>query len=157
MLSRRGFFKGHQKIDVKIRPPYGNENDFQSKCVKCESKECVDICETKIISLDESQIPYLDFKDFGCTFCEDCANACPNDVLLLDNEHKIKAIFKISKEKCLAYNQVICSSCKEPCIDDAISFNGMFSPMIDLNKCTSCGYCVGKCPNDAIDIEEYIE
>ena len=36
------------------------------------------------ISLDENQIPYLDFRDFGCTFCEDCANACPNDVLLLE-------------------------------------------------------------------------
>jgi ferredoxin-type protein NapF len=46
---------------------------------------------------------------------------------------------------------VICFSCKEPCIDDAILFNGMFNPVIDMDKCTGCGFCLGRCPTLAID------
>lgn len=157
MITRRGFLQGHKKINVPVRPPYSHNDDFEAKCIECETKNCVASCETKIISLDENQIPYLNFQDFGCTYCEDCVSACPSDALSLESEQTIKAIFEISTEKCLAYNQVICSACMEPCLDDAISFIGMLSPTIDLDKCTSCGYCIGKCPSDAIVIREYNE
>nr|WP_236619495.1 4Fe-4S binding protein [Lebetimonas sp. JH369] len=28
----------------------------------------------------------------------------------------------------------------------------MFNPVIDLDKCTACGFCIGVCPNDSIEI-----
>ena len=47
----------------------------------------------------------------------------------------------------------MCFSCKDPCLDDAIQFLGMFRPEIDENLCTSCGFCLKVCPTDAITLE----
>jgi ferredoxin-type protein NapF len=67
----------------------------------------------------------------------------------------LHAIFKISLEACVAHHGVICHSCKEPCIDDAILFNGMFNPVIDDEKCTACGFCISRCPTQAISYDVY--
>lgn len=163
MASRREFLSAFTKPlkDNKedsvlvLRPPYGlNEALFQSECIKCESKDCVDACDEKIIFLQEDGTPSLNFIKSGCTFCEDCASACAPNVLSLENTHtseQLNATFRISTEGCVAHHGVICFSCKEPCIDDAILFNGMFKPVIDMEKCTACGFCLGRCPTQAID------
>lgn len=101
-------------------------------------------------------VPILNFTKSGCTFCEECAKACEKNetnALSLSNLHtakKIHAIFRISTEECIAHHGVICFSCKEPCYDDAILFNGMFNPVIDMDRCTGCGFCVERCPTQAI-------
>ena len=159
MTSRREFFRKvnpHIKEDVSlvIRPPYGLDDLlFQTGCITCESKACVSACEEEIIMIDENQTPTLDFSQKGCTFCDACAVACDKGVLSVEHAHtseKINANFMISLDTCVAHHEVICFSCKEPCIDDAILFNGMFNPVIDMNLCTACGYCVGRCPTEAI-------
>ena len=165
MASRRDFFTAFRKPadivstkvareDLVVRPPYGSlESLFQSECPACESQACVASCEQEIILIRADKTPMLNFNKLGCTFCEDCAKACPSTVLSLDNLHtseEINARFRISTQGCLAHNGVICFSCKEPCIDDAILFNGMFNPVIDESKCTNCGYCLGRCPTQAI-------
>lgn len=168
MASRRDFFKSFAKpLDIaleeatplKLRPPYGSsESLFQSECVKCESKACVTSCDEKIIFISDDGTPALDFKQNGCTFCDECANACEMDVLSLQNEETsswINAVFKISTQACVAHNGVICYSCKEPCIDDAILFNGLFNPVIDEEKCTGCGFCMSRCPTQAISYDVY--
>jgi len=74
--------------------------------------------------------------------------------LSLQNMHTsehINATFRIATQGCVAHHGVICFSCKEPCIDDAILFNGMFNPVIDMDRCTGCGFCVGRCPAQAIE------
>jgi len=158
--SRRAFFNAFRKPLVQeveapvLRPPYGlNESLFQSECTTCESKACVTSCDEKIILLLEDGTPTLNFSKSGCTFCEECANACEANVLNLENtqtaEH-LNARFKISTEACVAHHGVICFSCKEPCIDDAILFNGMFNPVIDRDACTACGFCMARCPTNAI-------
>ena len=163
MASRRAFlntfrkplYQSKEESPLVVRPPYGlDESLFQSECITCESKACVASCDEQIISIQEDGTPMLDFSKSGCTFCEDCASACEPNVLSLDNVHtseKLNAIFAISTEGCVAHNGVICFSCKEPCIDDAILFNGMFNPVIDMDKCTGCGFCLGRCPTLAID------
>lgn len=137
-----------------MRPPYGfNESLFQSECVACESRACVTSCEEEIILIRADGTPMLNFSKKGCTFCEACAKACMPNVLSLENQHtseSINARFIISTEGCVAHNGVICFACKEPCIDDAILFNGMFNPVIDMDLCTACGYCLGRCPTQAI-------
>ena len=165
MASRRDFFnalrkpadiisKTSHKEDLLVRPPYGlNESLFQSECPACESQACVASCEQEIILIRADKTPMLNFTKTGCTFCEDCAVACPSTVLSLEHQHtaeNINALFRISTEGCVAHHGVICFSCKEPCIDDAILFNGMFNPVIDEDRCTGCGYCMARCPTQAI-------
>jgi len=163
MASRREFLKSFTKpllqsqeedSPLLVRPPYGkDESTFQSECPSCESKACVASCDEKIIVILDDGTPTLDFSKNGCTFCDECANVCDADVLSLQNiytSEKLNAMFRISLEGCVAHHGVICNACKEPCIDDAILFNGMFNPVIDEDRCTGCGFCIARCPTQAI-------
>jgi ferredoxin-type protein NapF len=164
VASRRDLFnsftkplRSNQEEDTPllIRPPYGkDESIFQSECPSCEDKACVASCDEEIIFIAKDGTPTLNFEKNGCTFCDDCAKACSKDVLSLENTNtaeSLSAIFRISLDGCVAHHGVICYSCKEPCIDDAILFNGMFNPIIDENRCTGCGFCVARCPVEAIE------
>jgi len=163
VASRREFFKslakplGTQKEEsttMVVRPPYGiDESLFQSECPSCEDQACVASCDEKIIFIGEDGTPQLSFADSGCTFCDECAIACETGVLDLGSIYSdhIAADFVINTDNCVAHNGVICFSCKEPCIDDAILFNGMFNPVIDMDRCTACGFCMSVCPVDAIE------
>ena len=169
MASRRDFLNVFRKpleaaqqnskevSPLVVRPPYGqNESLFQSECVACESKACVASCDEQIIMIQEDGTPRLDFSKSGCTFCEDCASVCEPGVLSLEHTHTsehLNATFRISTEGCVAHHGVICFSCKEPCIDDAILFNGLFNPVIDMDRCTGCGFCLGRCPTQAISYD----
>ncbi len=162
MASRREFlniFKTQitkEKEVLAVRPPYSkDESLFLSECPSCENRECQTHCEEEIIVIQADKTPTLNFSKSGCTFCEECAKVCPHGVLSLseDMEEKIWARFIIEPDSCLAHNKTICFSCKEPCIDDAILFNGMFNPIIDDERCTGCGFCISRCPTKAISYE----
>ncbi len=166
MASRRDFFRSlsgakdsstpkEESIDVVLRPPYAlAESLFLSRCVECEDKACATFCEEEIIVIKADGTPTLNFSKRGCTFCQECAKACKSGVLSLEEGFEyINAEFKIDINGCVAHHKVICFSCKEPCIDDAILFNGMFNPVIDESRCTNCGYCFGRCPTVAISYE----
>ncbi len=161
MASRREFLTNltkpinKEKAPQKVRPPYGlDESIFQNECIKCEDKACVASCDEQIISIDTDGTPFIKFNKNGCTFCDECAIACDMGVLDLANTHtseNLNVQFIISLESCVAHHGVICFSCKEPCIDNAILFNGMFNPVIDSDKCTGCGFCISRCPTRAIE------
>jgi ferredoxin-type protein NapF len=167
VANRRDFFKSFSKplrqtkeeSPLLVRPPYGKEESlFQSECPECESKACVASCDEKIIFIADDGTPTLTFSQNGCTFCDACAEVCEPGVLSLENEETstyLNAVFRISLEACVAHHGVICHSCKEPCIDDAILFNGMFNPVIDDEKCTACGFCLSRCPTQAISYEVF--
>jgi len=167
VASRRDFFKSlakplsqtKEESLLLVRPPYGKfESLFQSECPSCISKSCVASCDEKIIFVTDDGTPSLTFKQNGCTFCDDCAKACEPNVLSLEHEETseyLNAIFRISLDACVAHHGVICNSCKEPCIDNAILFNGMFNPIIDDEKCTACGFCISRCPTQAISYEVF--
>lgn len=142
-----------------VRPPYGkNESAFQNECPSCESQACVASCDERIITIDEAGTAAVDFSKSGCTFCEACAEACEKGVLstmYAYNAEQLNAVFRISTQACIAHHGVICSACKEPCIDDAILFNGLFNPVIDEEKCTGCGFCMARCPVSAIGYMTY--
>jgi len=164
VASRREFFRSlaarplsSETVEVApqaVRPPYGtDESLFQSECIVCESKACATSCDEKIIIIDDTGIPKLDFSTSGCTFCEECANACEAEVLSLNRSQGIEwinAMFRIDHKSCIAHNGVICFACKEPCMENAIVFNGMFNPVIDEDLCNGCGFCLSRCPTDAI-------
>ncbi len=167
MTERRAFLAAmakplhatKERLEYPVRPPYGkNESAFQNECPSCESKACVASCDERIITIDDKGTAVLDFSQSGCTFCEACAEACDKEVLSTAHDYnaeQINAVFRISTEACIAHHKVICSACKEPCIDDAILFNGLFNPVIDDEKCTGCGFCMARCPVHAIGYMTY--
>lgn len=142
------------KLETFIRPPYfKSESNFTETCHTCIDKSCEKACEVEIIVIKEDGTPILNFAQSGCTYCDDCANACQPDVLTIENKKNINAKFSIGLLECMSWNQTMCFSCKDPCLDDAIKFLGMFRPEIDQDLCTSCGFCLKVCPTDAITLE----
>ena len=138
---------------VIVRPPYYRDLDaFATECQECEG-ECASLCQEQIIVIRDDKTPELVFDKRGCTYCDECAAACPSDVLLVENRRMIEASIVINQERCLSWQGVMCFSCKDPCLEDAIDFKAMFMPQIN-EKCTSCGFCIGRCPADAIDIKK---
>ncbi|MBE0495056.1 MAG: 4Fe-4S binding protein [Campylobacterales bacterium] len=151
-LSRRGmlaslaFSRKHQAI----RPPYGGgEALFHQECPTCIDAPCGTVCEEGIIRINEEKTPELSFDASGCTWCKACAIACPKGVLEVENSPKIHARISIDTATCLAWNSVICSTCKDVCNDKAIDFFGLTRPVV-TQACTACGFCVGVCPVDAV-------
>ena len=156
-LDRRSFFSTlgglfpEEKPKVAIRPPGSGEGTDFSSCIECEAP-CVRVCETAVIRMDEYHTPVLDFSQNGCTYCGECITACPESVLIPEAE-AVRMHIEIDPLGCLAWNGTICSSCKDPCREDAIRFLGLYRPEIDLQRCTRCGFCIGVCPNDAVKTE----
>ena len=137
--------------EIIVRPPYYSDEDaFATECQKCEG-ECASLCQEQIIVIREDKTPQLIFNSRGCTYCDECAIGCPSDVLLVENRSVIEAKIVINQKKCLSWQGVMCFSCKDPCLENAIDFKAMFMPEIN-DKCTNCGFCIGRCPADAIDI-----
>jgi len=143
-----------EKLETYIRPPYFKaESDFIDVCHTCVEKSCQSACEVEIINIKEDGTPILNFSNSGCTYCDECASACEPNVLTLENKKNINAKFSIGLLECMSWNQTMCFSCKDPCLDDAIKFLGMFRPEIDDALCTACGFCLKVCPTDAITLE----
>ena len=144
-------FKKEEKQEKVLRPPYyENENIFFTNCKDCEGL-CATVCEENIIFIQADFTPKLDLSSSGCTYCDECANICPNTVLNIENKKHIDAKMEIDILSCLSWNKTMCFSCKDPCLDNAIDFLAMFRPSINSN-CTSCGFCIKSCPTNAIKI-----
>lgn len=150
--ARRGFFGAisglFKEPDCVIRPPYAVVDTTYEECETCDAM-CVNVCEEKIIKRDAQGVPFLDFSANGCSDCHKCLEACTPNVLN-DPQRFIQAKARISTISCMSHHDTICFSCKEPCMDNAIVFEGMFRPIIIPDKCTGCGYCVAVCPSAAI-------
>ena len=149
----RGGFLGalsqlFKEENAVIRPPYAVVDTTFGECKTCAAP-CVGECEEKIIKRDALGIPFLDFSVNGCSDCQKCLEACTPNVL--NNPQRfIEAKARISTMSCMSHHETICFSCKEPCLDNAIVFEGMFRPIIIPDKCTGCGYCIAVCPSAAI-------
>ena len=151
--KRNLFRRASSPFKSFLYPPYFEKKEDFLNCIECENKECVNACEEKIIHI-ENEIPILKFGINGCTFCDECASACPKGVLNLKNKkNKINAEMIINPNKCIAWNQTVCFSCQDICEENAITYKGMFNPIIDLEKCTACGFCLSVCPTFAIEIK----
>ena len=142
-----------EKREIIIRPPYYSDiTAFDTECQNCDAL-CATLCQEQIIIIGEDKTPRLDFSTNGCTYCDDCATACEPNVLRVEDRRQIDAGIRINESKCLSWQGVMCFSCKDPCLEDAIDFKVMFMPTINQEKCTSCGFCISRCPSDAIDIK----
>jgi ferredoxin-type protein NapF len=106
----------------------------------------------RIISLVKGK-PVLDFSRGECTFCGDCAAACPAPVFDREKPLAFSHIAAIS-ERCLARLGVSCMTCRDACPEEAIRvrprIGGPFVPEVVAALCTGCGACMGPCPSGAI-------
>jgi len=134
-----------------IRPPYSDDGSDFTQCVDCDGA-CITACEEKLLFRLKDGSPQLVFSDKGCTFCKRCAEACEFNVLGIEKEEKIKAEFKIHISRCISWQNIMCFSCKDPCVDNAIKFDGIFRPQIIPDICSGCGFCIPVCPSGAIEV-----
>ena len=144
--------KSDNKQEKLLRPPYfGDESLFHNECSKCEAI-CATVCEEEIINIADDKTPYIVFSSNGCTYCDECAKACEFGVLKVEDKKLLSASISINKAKCVSWHHTMCFSCKDPCLDNAIDFAAMFMPVIN-DKCTSCGFCISRCPTEAIEMK----
>ena len=160
--SRRAFLFGAQaepRVDAGLRPPWTLPDAFMDACTGCGS--CVPACPEGIVTLDEQSLAAVDFRRGSglCSFCGACADVCPEPVFLALAFRAGTPPWTLRAEigaGCLTHDGVMCQSCKDACGDSAIRFvyaaGRVAQPVIDLDRCTGCGACVGPCPASAIEI-----
>jgi ferredoxin-type protein NapF len=153
-LKRRGALSPlFRKKKIPIRVPfYKDFSLFDKFCPECEEKSCGKVCEEEIIKFDENGLPFLDFESSGCTFCKECALACPNEIFDTDLPFKINAFAIIQTALCIGWKGTMCFACKDVCEPEAIDFFGLYRPTVNQN-CSGCGMCVNLCPTNAIKME----
>ena len=142
-----------------LRPPYskGSDDIFKDTCIKCENKNCAKVCQENIILIQEDGTPKLEFAISGCTYCDECAKACNYGILDVADKQNFNIRFVLDSKKCISWDNTICFACKDPCLENAINFNGMFNPDINNIVCTSCGFCIAICPSNAISFKTNIK
>lgn len=62
-----------------------------------------------------------------------------------------KQKLRINTATCLAWNDIVCSSCADVCHAKAIEFLGFFRPVIN-QKCDNCNECISSCFKGAINV-----
>jgi ferredoxin-type protein NapF len=127
----------------------------QDDCRACE-QHCLSACMQRIVRIHPEDhrlagLPYLDFTETGCTFCGDCSEVCPLDISTISRVQRLGTA-RILQDQCLAWNGIICMSCISACRFDALSMDPQRRPVIDAAHCTACGFCIGRCPVQAVAV-----
>lgn len=111
---------------------------------------CVSVCPFKAIRMGPDHLPVIDSEK--CTACGICVKECPKQVLELIPRSQLiyvacksldkgKAVKNVCKVGCIG-----CNMCVKVCpYEGAIAMDGNL-PVMNYEKCTSCGICHNKCP-----------
>src|SRR5262249_35327540 len=157
--SRRAFLRlqAQPVAAGAIRPPWTTDQSLGA-CTGCGA--CITACPEHILRLDPAGLPSVDFSIGGCTFCGDCAKSCAAPVFDLTRSPAWQVGISVS-DRCLPKNGVLCESCRDICLDGAISFARARGcapvPHISDSACTGCGACVSVCPAGAISAARHDE
>ncbi len=150
-LTRRTLLFGRDAArPAAVRPPWAvPEPDFSARCTRCDA--CVHACPEQVLVRGGDGLPRFDAQLGECTFCGDCVQACESAAL----DASISPPWELGArvgDGCLSARGVVCASCREACPETAIHVApGARGPaVIDAERCTGCGACVGICPAGAI-------
>ncbi|MCI6651552.1 MAG: 4Fe-4S binding protein, partial [Ruminococcus callidus] len=115
--------------------------------------DCVSVCENDVISIKDGIATFCTEK---CVACNKCAKVCPNGLIELRSEKKkvdvrcsSRNMGKVAMQSC--QNSCIgCKKCEKVCKFEAIIVENAY-PVIDYDKCKSCGLCAKECPRGCIE------
>ena len=137
-------------------PPWHQGLPLADHCLDCPHP-CIDACEPGIIHLhpsdhDQAGLPYLDFSNNGCTFCQACVAACPMEIEAAADTRPVIGTAQLNRNTCIAWDDVICMSCSGRCDYHAITTVHQRRAQVDAQICNGCGMCVAACPVRALSI-----
>lgn len=167
-ISRRQFLRGApltregreqtEKLLIPLgpAPPWHQGIIHADSCRDCHHP-CVDACETGVIQLHAADhalkgLPYLAFTQAGCNFCGACVTVCPLPIPKDDQAPPNIGLAQLNQTRCLAWNKVVCMSCRFACDVNAIHMTSIHPPTINEAQCTGCGNCISVCPQQAISL-----
>jgi ferredoxin-type protein NapF len=144
----------------QFRPPWAiDESRFVELCSRCD--DCQSACDENIIEKGHGSFPVVNFKKGECSFCGDCVKHCSTGALHklpFQANEKPWILKAFISEKCLNKKGVVCRSCGDSCMENALKFRpqpgGKLTLELDSENCTGCGACVAPCPEEAIEIKE---
>ncbi len=158
-LSRRALLFGRTAAEpaaAVFRPPWARpEPDFSAACTRCDA--CVRECPQHVLVRDADGLPRFDARAGECTFCGECVAACGSDAFVPMRDPPWNLRAQVA-ETCLSARNVVCASCRDACPASAIHVPpaARGAAMVDAERCTGCGACVGTCPVDAIALHQHI-
>jgi len=74
----------------------------------------------------------------------------PGRRAFLRGRFREEGVAVLDRGACMAWNGVICISCRAACDEQAITVDRQQRPTIVEEACTGCGICVDLCPSQAI-------
>jgi len=165
-IGRRGLLtgsfltrKGRENIERRQQPlgpaPPWHQSVIEA-CATCK-QECAAACSQGIVRIHPDDHvhagrPWLQFSTTGCTFCGDCAEACPS-IDSYDRDMASIGDLQVNTASCLAWNSVFCMSCIGKCDVRALQMDERRRLVMEDNLCTGCGMCIQVCPVNALCIQ----
>ncbi len=116
--------------------------------------ECASVCDHDVITM-KNGIPT--FCTENCVACNKCAKVCPNGLIELRPEKNKVDVHCSSRSKgksaidICANSCIGCKKCEKVCRFGAVIVENNY-PIIDYDKCKSCGLCVKECPRNCFTL-----
>jgi formate hydrogenlyase subunit 6/NADH:ubiquinone oxidoreductase subunit I len=143
-----------------LRPPGAQNEDFLTKCIRCD--QCIEGCPTQALQpsvfeggWDALWTPVFDPYSGSCDYdCNRCGQICPSGAISpLVLEEKRKAVIGIAQvnfEECVRCMDCV-EYCPYECFEDVEveGMRGVF-PKVKPEDCVGCGICVQVCPEKEV-------
>jgi ferredoxin-type protein NapG len=141
---------------LPLRPPGAlPEAEFLRRCIRCN--KCVQLCPDRSITIEQDRwdaargTPVIKARDIPCYLCMKCPPVCPTGALDRNVRQPAQVrmgLAYIDKERCLAYNGVICRACFDECpfFRSGITLRDERYPEVIRDVCVGCGICEHVCP-----------